>query len=92
MLLASCASCPPPEVQTRTVTVEVPVVRKYPPAALADCPPDVPLPATGPLPVGALAASAEALGRALAACRGRLAALRAEDEPGRAPGGANGAP
>lgn len=81
MLLVSCASCPPAEVQTRTVTLEVPVVKRYPPAALADCPPDLPLPSTGPLPVGALAASVEALGRALAACRGRLAALRAPEVP-----------
>lgn len=58
------------------------MVKKYPPEALQDCPPDLPLPSAGPLSVGALAGTVEALGRALAACRGRLAALRAPEVPG----------
>lgn len=77
MLLAGCASVPPPPVVvTKTVEVPTPVVVKPDPALTADCPPEPAIATSGAVTVLSVIEELEATRAALALCRERLAKLR----------------
>lgn len=78
--LLTLAGCGTPRVVFREVKVPVPVRAPLDPRLTADCPPDVEVPPTGPLPAGAALERLEATEAALARCRAQLDEIRLLDK------------
>jgi hypothetical protein len=79
LMLNACGT--PPRVVDRVVKVPVPVRAPLDPRLTADCPPDVEVPLTGPLPVAAALRREDAVEAALTRCRAQLEQLRSLDTP-----------
>ncbi|MGP1665387.1 MAG: Rz1-like lysis system protein LysC [Rhodanobacter sp.] len=75
LLLAGCRTV----YVDRPVEVGVPVIQPIAPAAVADCPPDYPIP-DAELTVRQVIDRLHSVEAALASCRGRLAVIR-ETQP-----------